>query len=401
MKRILFITNRNILTTSGELRLIKNRAESLYVNYGIPTDFIALSSRERINAESKEIIEAGGVLQTFELDITNPVITASSYRKVKKVIYEKLETGLYGAVIFSGTTMAFYAKGIKKRFDVRIYLDIHGALEDILEVSKNASRIKGTIFRALYHVDIKAVKQATNYSEGYFVVTEALEEYIKERFPVAKEKQFFIIPCATSTTPIDETEYKRDRANYRNKYCIKEDEIVFVYSGGVSSWQCVEESIELYKSLAEKLNKNARMLVFSHNISEIKKRVNGDTRIQTDSYSPNELFHALRAGDFAFLLRRDNLTNNVAFPNKFLEYVQSGMRIITTPYVKEIAKQVERYNLGFIYDFDDNVDELLCYVRNVDQNTEREKTIDAVLEQNSFSYTTKKFAEGFLDGNKK
>ena len=66
--RILFITNRNILTTCGELRLIKNRAEKLYEAYGISTDIIALASPQRIRSDKKEKINANGDLQLIEQD---------------------------------------------------------------------------------------------------------------------------------------------------------------------------------------------------------------------------------------------------------------------------------------------------------------------------------------------
>lgn len=399
MKRILFVTNRNILTTSGELRLIKNRAEALYENYGIPTDFIAFSSQDRINSDRKETINAGGDLQTFEQNLTNPAVTLSSYKKVQKTINSKLETGAYGAVILSGNSMAFYAKRIKRKFNVNVCLDIHGALEDILEVSRKSSGIKSTILKALFYVDQIAVKQGTYYSDGFFVVTEALKQYLKERFNITNSKQFYIVPCATSTAPINEGEYQKDRANYRKKYGIETNEIVFVYSGGVSSWQCVEESIGLFKTIADKIEGKARMLIFSHNIDEIKKWANGDTRIQTDSYSPDELFHALRVGDFAFLLRRDNLTNNVAFPNKFLEYVQSGMKIITTPYVREIAKQTKEYNLGYIYNSEIEINDLICYVNKNSHRSYSPEVVDSVLSHNCFRNTTREFAKGFLDGN--
>lgn len=400
MNRILFVTNRNILTTSGELRLIKNRAEALYKEYGIATDFIAFASRDRIQSEKHEVINAGGEVEAYELSLTNPAITLPSYKKLKDSISKKLQTGKYGAVILSGTAMPSLAKGLKNKYNVKVYLDIHGALEDILEVSRKNSGLKANIFKLLYHVDKSAVRKGLKSSEGVFVVTKALEEYLKERYPIAREKNFYIIPCATSTNPIDEDEYQTDRIKYRKKYNISADELVFIYSGGVSSWQCVAESIELYKALAEKLSIKTRMLVFSHNIKEIAALAEGDQRIQTDSYSPDELFHALRVGDFAFLLRRDNLTNNVAFPNKFLEYVQSGMRIITTPYVYEIKSQVMEYNLGYVLSFEDDHSELVKYVNNNIAAGIDTKKINLVLTNNSFEKRLESFARDFYADEK-
>ena len=52
MKKILFITNRNALTTCGALRLIKNRAEALFEDYGIASDFVC-SEEYRINSPAR------------------------------------------------------------------------------------------------------------------------------------------------------------------------------------------------------------------------------------------------------------------------------------------------------------------------------------------------------------
>ena len=61
--------------------------------------------------------------------------------------------------------------------------------------------------------------------------------------------------------------------------------------------------------------------------------------------------NVLCAGDYAFLLRDDYVTNNVAYPNKFLEYVSCGLKIIATPYVHDVADQIRKFNLGVIYDY--------------------------------------------------
>ena len=60
MKRLLMITSRNILTSCGELRLIKNRAEYLYKDYNVATDFITFGISSRLKSKRREKIEAGG-----------------------------------------------------------------------------------------------------------------------------------------------------------------------------------------------------------------------------------------------------------------------------------------------------------------------------------------------------
>ena len=84
-------------------------------------------------------------------------------------------------------------------------------------------------------------------------------------------------------------------------------------------------------------------------IDKVKQYQSEDIII--DSYPGSEVRKVLCAGDFAFLLRDDFVTNHVAYPNKFLEYVSCGLKVIATPYVYDVANQIRQYNLGVICDY--------------------------------------------------
>ena len=138
MKKILFITNRNVLTTSGELRLIKNRAESLFLHYGVATDFIVWQKKKRLDSPNRERIACSGKTDTYILSTINVFRNLISYRAIKKELKKRLETNEYVAVVLSGSGIANFAKFIKKQSTAKIVLDVHGASEDILELTKNS-----------------------------------------------------------------------------------------------------------------------------------------------------------------------------------------------------------------------------------------------------------------------
>lgn len=394
MKKILFLTNRNILTTSGELRLIKNRAEGLYNDFGIATDFIALQKPSRINAEKKEVINAGGTVKAYPLSMSHPFKTLKAYKELKKELMEKVKSGEYNMVMISSFALASLSKKIKAvALGLPIVMDLHGAAEDSLELAKRSGWKKKIFFHTVYNLIQHTYKKYYRYASGSMVVTDALEEYVKRNYKITPDFKFYRIPCATSTNVVKKEDYEENRKKYRAKYGIADNEIVFIYSGGVSAWQCVEETIELYKKMASVLDMKTRMLVFSHNIDQIKVMAGDCTTIQTDSYGADELAKALCAGDYAFLLRQDCITNNVAFPNKFLEYVQSGMCIVTTPFVHEIYKQTVENKLGVIYKMDGDVDELLGHILdNRPGNNFDEEKIAKVLRYNSFAERLPKLA---------
>ena len=387
--KILFVTNRNILTTSGELRLIKNRAEALYKYYHIASDFLVCQSRERINSEKRESISAGGDFYTIPLSVVNIL---ASYSKLKRKLNELLNKNHYSAVILSGVGMPSFIRCIQSNYKMIVGVDIHGSSEDIILLSRGGTIISKIKSRLVFSVDYYSLKRNMRFADYCFVVTKELRDYVRERFHTTDRTKFIISPCATDNSHFDKKEYEKNRREYRAKYGLDDNIPVFVYSGGVSRWQCIEETLRLFTQISENIP-NARLLVFSHRLDYIKQLTNC-SGIIFDSYTPDELGNALCAADFAFLLREDCVTNNVAFPNKYLEYVKSGLKIITTPYLHEIADQIKKYKIGYLYDMRGSIDRIVNYIETA-QHDINEDTVNTVLAQNSFENTLRVLKDGF------
>ena len=101
MNKVLVVTSRNVHTTSGELRLIKNRAEALYKNYGIPTDFISIVKPSRLDSPQKEEIKAGGIIEPVIIHFKNPFSVIKVYFSTVKLLKEKMNDN-YNFILFSG-----------------------------------------------------------------------------------------------------------------------------------------------------------------------------------------------------------------------------------------------------------------------------------------------------------
>ena len=390
MTRILFITNRNVLTTSGELRLIKNRAESLYNDYNISSDFIIFGSKKRINSPKRESINAGGNTEIIPFSLINIISYITGIGEAYGIIGNALTKNKYAAVVLSGIGMACIISRIKA-LGIPVYIDLHGALEDSLELSRSKGLLGKIKYTSLYYIDKFFSTRFIKKSNGCLAVTKALQEYATKTFSLNKNISFHIVPCAIKASNSLHLERDAFRKKYRKKYNIADNELVFVYSGGISPWQCVEETVSMYKEISKNLSMPSRMLLFSHNYEYLEKLTNGDDQFIIDSYGPEELYKALCAADFAFLLRKDNLTNNVAFPNKFLEYVECRLVIITTPYVHEIYNQVINYKLGIV------VNNLKDYATIVEKSKSTssysEATAQEVLAHNSFKNCLLSFVE--------
>lgn len=390
MNKILFITTRNVLNTSGELRLIKNRTKVLYEKWGIITDFIVLASEKKVQKSNEEIGYSSSITKVI-LDHKNPISILKTRRYVESEIEKYLENDNYKCVILSGIgTFTFYKK-IKAISEIPIFADMHSTKEELVEFFNRG------FLKTLYN---KVLYKYVNYSErkylpklsGALVVSNALAKYQESEYNLTNFKQY-IIPCAIDDYLIDMDLREKKRNVYREKYNIQQDEILFIYSGGVSPWQCIDKSIDLFYKLKGITPHKIKMLILSHQINVIEKMTKGNKDIILDSVPANEVKDVLLAGDYAFLLRDNFVTNNVAYPNKFLEYVQSGMKIITTPYVYDIAEQLKGYGLGTIIGLNSNdVKNLNNFISNtslLDDIKQREQ----LLFKTSFEETLKPFVE--------
>ena len=377
MKKILFVTSRNIISTCGELRLIKNRANVLKEEYGYTTDYIAYRVRKKVQNEKID-----GKLTILQ----DPINRFKLHAMIRKAILN----GEYSCLILSGNTISLlpYIKKLDKK--CKVILDIHGTIEEYVEF-RNHSILEKLIFGYLYMHTKKVEKKVVPLSDRILTVSHSLADYYKI---ISKNDDIktFIVPCSISAT-ITKQSYDEYRKFYREKYGIEKSDLVFAYSGGASPWQCVEESVELFGKIRKQLGKNCKMLLFSGS-EELVRQYRDRPGVIAGTLSPDKVMETLCAGDFGLMLRDDYATNNYAFPNKFLEYVGSGLRVIATPYVYDVRDYIKEFDIGLITDLPiraESVDEL-CDKISADYDRDGHfRRCEALIKKCSFVETLKPF----------
>lgn len=354
MRKILFITSRNIINTCGELRLIKNRVQVFYNEWGIKTVFYALVNRDKLK-KPRENIGSDSEVRVFSYTTENFIDFFLTLNAFKKAVYEYLKAdNETWAVILSGYLPGDIAKHINRYFpNIKIIVDIHGANEELIEFPRetlNFLNINKLIYKAVEYNLQKQLK----FADSIFVVSQALQEHIINKFSGCKDKKFYIIPCGARKQNIDFAKVRLLRKRWRNELGVADDTILFVYSGGISPWQSIDKAVEIFDKSRRGINKKARLLIMSNNIDRLPFIKNRE-EIIARSFQFDLVPDVLKAGDVALLLREDKITNRVAFPNKFIEYVLSGMCIICSKYLCDPAQYTDQYNLGIVYDGNDEL----------------------------------------------
>ena len=122
----------------------------------------------------------------------------------------------------------------------------------------------------------------------------------------------FIMPCFNTLLNINA---------FKDKY----NKPTFVYAGNLAGWQCFEETVYLY-SLIKKNVPEARFTIYTQDqskASEILDKYGVERDIRYVPYK--ELSSELQNYKYGFIIREDDIVNNVATPTKMNSYLANGI----------------------------------------------------------------------------
>lgn len=157
------------------------------------------------------------------------------------------------------------------------------------------------------------------------------------------------------------------RNQIRKELGYNEENIVFVYSGGMHAWQKVEDSVKYFTKFHH-MNDKAKLLVLTKDkegFNDILNKV-GDKELKefitVKSLGYKDVPKYLNASDVAFLLRDNHVMNAVASPTKLSEYMACGLPVISTSVSK---KWLGKEGANYVYDIERNpIDGLLEFIGN-------------------------------------
>ncbi len=208
--------------------------------------------------------------------------------------------------------------------------------------------------QAIFGIEQKAVLN----TQARIAVSQQLIEYWQEQFNYTSNIHQ-VIPCciskAYSSNQTDENLLHQIQQFTTNK-------TVFIYSGSVAKWQSFEALSIFFKQILSDLN---NVLLFlspeSKHIDDLNLLYEGQVkRLWVD---PKLVSEILKLGHFGILLRSKSITNKVASPTKFAEYLAAGLRVIISDEIGDYSKTVQEHDLGVVLENLDQKIEVSRFVR--------------------------------------
>ncbi len=190
-------------------------------------------------------------------------------------------------------------------------------------------------------------KKAVLGSDYRIAVSEKLSSWWKTEYGYPGNRHV-IIPCTLHTAFRLEHPSENQIATLREKSGFKPDDIILVYSGSASGWQSFGVLEKILTVLLTR-NKNVKLVFLSQKDSAI------DTMIQKypGQVSQQWLDHRkvpafLMQCDYGILYREDTVTNRVAAPTKFAEYLSAGLPVIISAHIGDYSDFVAAHHCGIV-----------------------------------------------------
>jgi hypothetical protein len=164
-----------------------------------------------------------------------------------------------------------------------------------------------------------------------FFVSRKMAEHYKEKYNYTKGN-YFLMPCFNK---------ELNTAVFPEKEAAVKDQTVFLYAGGLSKWQCIDETLEIYKAIEDRL-KNTQLLLLTPEVEKGKQMVaQAGIRNSIVKYvTLKEIDKEMLRAKYGFLIRKDDPINNVATPTKMNTYMANGV----IPIISDV-----------VYDFKENM----------------------------------------------
>ncbi|MCT8975970.1 glycosyltransferase [Clostridium sp. CX1] len=255
--------------------------------------------------------------------------------------------GIYGSYI------GIKIKQQLEQYNIKVIADFRGAT---IEEYKLRFEDTGIIKKLMIYNLIIFIRHIEKFvyrnSDFVLCVSNKLKQYLFDNY--GAKKDIFVIPTCLD---INRGNFcLQDRARIREQYKL-EDKFVFVYCGGGQKWQCPDKVVHEF-SILKRYISNAYLLILTKD-NEVFQKYLSD--INSEDYlilsvSHSDVSKYLSGCDCAFLIRENNMTNTVASPTKFAEYLNCSLPVIVSRGIGDIDYIIDKYKVGiYLTDFDSNV----------------------------------------------
>lgn len=306
-----------------------------------------------------------------------PISRYAGLRKVSVKISGRILRAIVGRVrpeVVQCECHEAAAIGGQLDFPGLLYADLHGAApEEALYARQADGRTDLSIVDWLNRIESAIVRRF----DKLIVVAPRMIEHLETKTGFAVSDKTVVLPVFA-----DEKFFRPLHKDRIKKELGLEGKTVFLYSGGLQRYQCIDQTIHWFRELTARVP-NAAFLIYTpgpeiaaQRVQDLLGHIPGNVRIE--SVARDNLPDYISAADFGFVLREPEVLNAVASPTKAVEYLARGVRLICTEHAGSAVDYVKRFGAGMLVPLVPDAVDVDRAVANIDCLMTMEVPVEAV-----------------------
>lgn len=167
-------------------------------------------------------------------------------------------------------------------------------------------------------------------------------DHYQRKYGKVSEQTYFVMPCFNS-------EFYPKHFHMPGKY----EHNVFCYAGGVQTYQGFDAILKTYKEMESRYD-DTFLRIYTFDLDKAKRLVEaeGIKNYSLERVPQEKVPEVLSQCKYGFIIRDNNVVNQVATPTKLCDYLGNGVIPIFTSTIRAYADIAK--NFEHLYCFDDN-----------------------------------------------
>lgn len=236
---------------------------------------------------------------------------------------------------------------LKNKLKAKLIYDSHELWSEFPKVyHRNFKRVILKIYALFYSWFIYWVERLyIRYADAVVTVNNKIAQILQKQYRLPAR------PTVITNAYPYYKDLQTDKRKFRNKYKIPQNSTVLAYSGYLGSGRAVPTMLETLLYLPDNFYLFALVpeteIAKLHNLAndlDIAERVITQKFVKYESIAP-----LLANCDLGLLFLEKSSKNLIyALPNKFFEYIQAGLPMVSGPHTVTINSIISKYNIGII-----------------------------------------------------
>jgi len=240
----------------------------------------------------------------------------------------------------------------KKKYGLKFIFDMRGFWADE-RVEGKIWNLNNTLYKSIYNFFKKKEKQFNLESDAIVSLTHAGKKVLLNWFPTIADEKISVIPCCADIDFFDKNKLSiSNRDDIRTELKLDNNTLLFIYSGGLGTWYCLDEMLLLFKKIWQKNNASRFLILTAENksivIDACKKLDIDFSKVTVRESSRANMPKYLDAADVALFFILPSFSKTASSPTKQGEMMAMQLPIICNSKVGDTAEIIKKYNAGWV-----------------------------------------------------